>query len=136
MGNTYHNIIVKGPTQDHIAAYLDKQKQAAFVSPTLHDLTFVYGPDEVWSTLAENLSRAFHCPALFVSVYDSDVFEYALYDAGRRVDAYNSGPDYFDDEDWGDETEEAAPHQPEPEGGNAHLLCTALGVEHALCVPS
>ena len=98
MGNTYHNFIVKGPVQEQIATYLAAQKQAAFVSPTLRDLTFVYAPDDTWSTLAEQLSRTFACPTLFVSVYDSDIFEYDLYDAGRRVDTYNSAPDYFDEE--------------------------------------
>jgi len=133
LGNTYHNIAVKGPTQDHIVAHLDAQKQAAFVSPTLTDLTFVYGPDEEWSALAEDLSRTFQCPALFVSVYDGDVLQYILYAEGRPIDEYNSAPDYFDGEEWGGEgeAEETSSHQPEPAGGNAHLLCSTLGVGQA-----
>ncbi len=133
MGETHQNTVVKGPVQDHIVAHLDVRKQAAFVSPTLADFTVVYGPDEEWSSLAEDLSRTFQCPALFASVYDGDVFHYILYAEGRPIDEYSSAPDYFDGEEWGSEgaAEEISSHQPEPAGGNAHLLCAALGVEQA-----
>ena len=134
MGNTYHNITVKGPTHDEIVSYLDAQKQAAFVSPPLQDLTFVYSSDDVWTTLAEDLSRTFQCPALFTSVYDGDILQYTLYDEGHCIDEYDSAPDYFDGEDWGDEAEaeDTRPHQPEPAGGNAHLLCATFGVGQAV----
>lgn len=134
MANTYHNVILKGPAQDQIVAHLDGQKQAAFVSPTLDGLTFVYAPDEVWSAPAEDLSHAFHCLALFSSVYDSDVFEYILYDDGRRIDAYISAPDYGDGENWEDNrdaVEEPTP-QPTPASGDARLLCASFGVESAV----
>lgn len=135
MGNTYHNITVKGPTQIQIVTYLEAQGQAAFVSPTLADITFVYSPDASWSALAEDLSRTFHCPALFVSGYDNDVFQYTLHAAGRIIDEYDSAPDFFDNEVWWgteEEPEGVRSHQPEPAGGDAHLLCTTLDIEHAV----
>jgi hypothetical protein len=134
MGNTHNNIILKGPPQVQILAYLEQQKQGAFVSPTLDGLTFVYASDDGWAALAEDLSRTCRCIALFASVYDSDVLEYTLYDQGRQIDMYNSAPYYFDGERWmGDEPDaEAREHQPTPLGGNAHVLCTAFAVDHAI----
>jgi hypothetical protein len=95
--------------------------------PSLGDLTFVYAPDESWTALAEDLSRTLHCLALFVSVYDNDIFEYALYDEGRPIDQYNSAPDYWDGEEWPGHPAEGVKHQPEPSGGDAMLLCALFG---------
>jgi hypothetical protein len=82
VGNTYHNIVVKGPTRERIVTALTEQKHGGLLSATLDDLPFVYTPDAAWSAPAERLSRTFHCVALFAAVYDSDYFEYHLYDDG------------------------------------------------------
>lgn len=141
MGSTYNNILLKGPTQEQIVAYLQEQQQASFVSPTLHGLTFVY-PRDAREDLAAALSRAFHTLAFWALVYDSEVFEYALFDDGALLDAYTSDPRPWDDGD-DEEDEEGAddadmsgaePNSTpvEPAGGNAHVLSAAFGVEHAV----
>ena len=63
------------------------------------------------------------------------IFQYILYVNGRAIDEYNSAPDYFYQEPWWGTDEEpkgARSHQPEPAGGDAHLLCTTLDIGHAV----
>ncbi len=50
------------------------------------------------------------CPAIRLSIYDSDVFWYVLYDRGEVIDAYDSAPGYFN-----------SPGQA-PQGGNVERL--------------
>jgi hypothetical protein len=131
MGNTHNNIIMVGPSQDQIVAALQAREQGAFVSPTRNGITFVWATDDGWAPLAEDLSRTCGGLALFASVYDSDIFEYALYEEGRLIDKYNSAPDYFDGEGLEGDEPHAERYQPSPTGGNARVLCTAFAAEPA-----
>src|SRR5579875_1207564 len=133
MGSTYHNTIVKGPTQTQIVASVKDQQYAALVSPTRDDLTVVYTPATVWTASAEHLSRTFHCVALFSSVYDGDYFEYRLYEDGQLVDRYNDHTFSYDP--YGEPVFDAEGGYVEPEmwwgptGGDARRLCSAFGVD-------
>ncbi|HWE64713.1 MAG TPA: hypothetical protein VHB98_23610, partial [Chloroflexota bacterium] len=128
------NIVLKGSSQEQVVTYLEQHKQRAFVSPTRNELTFVYATDDAWNPLAEALSRTYGCAALFESVYDSDIFQYMLYEQGNLIDQYNSAPDYWDGEEWADpeSDEEVQDHQPEPVGGDARVLCAAFGAEQTI----
>lgn len=123
--NTYTNAILKGPQQEAIVAYLTEHKHPAFVSSTVNGFTFVYTPFDAWTSVAEELSRAFHCPALFAMGYDSDVFGYTLYEDGHVFDQYESAPDY-------DATGNGPEQSEGPKGGKADVLCTFFGVDHAV----
>lgn len=125
MGSTYTNTTVKGPRQNQVVAYLQEQRQTAIVTPTFDDLTFIYAPDRAWSTLAEQLSRAFHCPALFAFVYDSDIFRYTLFRGGEILDEYDSAPDSDATAEKGILSEAA------PTGGDARVLCRAFAADQA-----
>lgn len=132
MGNTYNNIILRGPSQERIVAALRERNQSAFVSPTRGGATFVWASDDGWAALAEDLSRTCGGLALFASVYDSDVFTYALYGGGELLDGYDSAPDYFDGEAWEGHEPYAERHQADPVGGDARILCRSFGAEHAV----
>ena len=125
MGVTYTNITLKGPSQDQVGDFLDRENIVAHVTPTEGDITVVYdqassdSDEAALTTLAGKLSRFLGCVALASSVYDSDIFQYHLYLSGGLASEYNSCPDC-----WDDETDEIAA----PAGGDAEKLCDALGV--------
>lgn len=141
LGSTYTNILLKGLAQEQVVTYLQQRQEASFVSPTIHGLTFVYAAHG-WQNLALDLSRVFHAPAFWASVYDSDVFKYALYADGILLDTYTSDPRPYDegneeeDEQSFDDTSmgkaELSSTAVEPEGGNAHVLCAIFGAERAV----
>jgi len=125
MGSFYGNMTFRGPQQAAVAAYLDREGWAAYVSPTVGQATVIYDAAEGDAALAAALSRAFTCPALVVRVHDSDVLQYELDDAGARTDAYDSWPGYFDvDED------DDAPVV--PSGGDPLRLCAAFAAAGAV----
>src|SRR5579885_624820 len=103
MGSFYTNITLKGPSQEQVAAYLCERRRDAYVSPTINGVTIVYDreADEqlpgVLDSVSADLSSTFHCPAWWTLLHDSDVFLYALYVDGVRIDEYNSAPSYFDE---------------------------------------
>jgi hypothetical protein len=124
MGNSYANITLTGPGQSEIARYLDTGRYVAWISPTLHERTAVFeeheaGEQEIFD-LAAGLSAHFHCPALAIVVYDSDILYSQLFENGVLTDIYNSHPSFMVNE----------PPRP-PEGGDAHRLCAAFGLPEA-----
>jgi len=129
MGFFYTNITLKGPAQEQVVSHLRAQRRAAYVSPTINGITVVYdreceGQHEaVLDTVTAGLSRALQCPALWALLHDDDVFVYALYNRGNRIDAYNSEPGYFGYD---------AEVPPLPSGGDARALCAAFGVDAAV----
>lgn len=128
MGNFYTNITLHGPDQDATVAFLNAQRRAAYVSPTVNGCTVVFDEacetqdTEILEALAAQLSQQFACPALAVLNHDDDVLWYKLYDAGQALDEYNSAPDYFGDEEEG----------PRGAGGDARKLCRAFKAEQNL----
>ncbi len=101
MGLFYTNITLTGPAQEQVVTYLRAQQRTAYTSPTINGITVVYDREcesqdqTILNTVTAGLSHALHCPALWALLHDDDVFMYALYEHGTRVDAYNSEPGYF-----------------------------------------
>jgi hypothetical protein len=125
MGSFSGNVTLRGPQQVAVAAYLDREGRAAYVSPTVGQAAVVYDVAEGDAALAAALSRVFTCPALVVRVHDSDILQYELYDAGARTDADDSWPGYFDED-----ADDDAPVV--PSGGDPLRLCAAFPAAGAL----
>lgn len=100
--------------------------RSAFVTPTTNGATVVYDwqcdsmEEAVLSGLARKLSAQFHCPSWSVGIADDDVLWYELYVDGRRVDKYDSTPDW-------DRFTGAS-----PTGGDAAALCQAFAAPQAV----
>lgn len=126
MGFFYTSITLKGPTQEHVIAYLRERGRDAYVSPTMQGVTVVYdhaceGQDtDLIQAMTGDLSGAFDCPALAALLHDDDVFMYWLFRSGRLADEYNSEPAYWDDS-----------RPSEPSGGDPRAICAAFGAERA-----
>jgi len=121
MGNTYHNIVLRGAEQAAVIAAVERLRQAAFVTPIIEGHIVVYPEAYQGIWLAARLSRELHGPAFSVAVYDDDVLVYDLFADGVQTDHYDSNPGF------------GTGRQLPPEGGNAELLCAAFGIspEHA-----
>jgi len=63
---------------------------------TVYDELAEMQDEEVIDALAQALSEATGDVAVGVLLHDSDVLMLRRFDAGRRIDVYNSAPDYFD----------------------------------------
>lgn len=129
MGAFYANITIKGASQKQIVDFLTTENRDAWATPTVNDVAVVYDSEltrgcdaNVLVPLTKTFSQALDCVALGVSLYDSDIFRYALYQSGQRVDRYHSAPGY-----WYDGSENLP-----PEGGNAFNLCAAFGIVSAV----
>lgn len=116
MGNTYHNIILRGVEQAAVLAVIEELRQAAFVTPSVEGYIVVYPEayNGIW--LAARLSRELRCPAFSAAVYDDDVFAYDLFVAGVQTDHYNSNPGF------------GSGRQLPPEGGDGEQLCAAFEI--------
>ena len=115
MGLLYTNVIMKGPTQEAIATYLEDHGRSGLVSLTIQEITVVY--DMAQGSAA--LSTRFKCPVLLLGIHDDDILVYRLYIRGDIADSYESYPGYFTGEDL------------PPRGGDARKLCRAFRVEGA-----
>lgn len=121
MSRFYANLTVQGPEQADVATYLTAAARVAYVSPTIKACTVIYHEDlGEQEDLTAAVSRHFHCPALLVMAYNDTILLYQLYADGERTDSYVSSP--HEELDLGGE---AAPE------GNAEVLCSAFGMEHA-----
>jgi hypothetical protein len=141
MGSFYTNITLRTTDIEAVAAALRDGRRTALIAPPDRGCTVVYDRAseeqdiEALQALAMQLSRACACPALAVLNHDDDLFLYSLYDGGKLVDEYNSGPGYFADEGDGGDTG--------PSGGDAGRLARtfqaldrAATVERILRAPS
>ena len=118
MTDFYANIVVQGPAQVDVLAYLNERRQVAYVSAAVQGATVVFHEDlATQEDLAAGLSGRFQCPALLAMVYGGTVLLYHLYVNGEQVDAYVSSPHE------GLELDGPAP------AGNAETLCAAFGME-------
>jgi len=124
MGNFYTNTTLKGPDRHSIVRAIDRMRRAAAVTPSQADLTVVFDreserQDGSAYPFVERLTRELDCLALYVTNHDDSVLYYRLYGSGEIIDQYDSCPNYFE----GDPVP--------PEGGDAQVLCDALGVPAA-----
>lgn len=126
MGASYTNILLKGPSQEVVVAFMNAKKRHSYVSPALNGCVVVFDEvceqedPQVIAGLARELSRQFKCPAWAVLDHDDDVLNYWLFQNGEPADQYDSTPWYWDD---------TLPH--EPKGGNAQKLAAALSAPTA-----
>jgi hypothetical protein len=150
MGTKYDSLAFRGPTQEQVASAVAGASSHGYISPTISGLTVAY-PEQLLSDfgyrkMCPKLSRKLGCPALAAGVFDDDVFYYALYDAGKLVDEYNSYPDFGRSSRIGGlefarlvfvsfvlrrEPSRRPIEQTEPmppSGGNAELLCRLFGM--------
>lgn len=120
MGSSYSNITLHGPARDAIIKALEARGRLAFVGPDTGGFVVVFDeavdvdPDQS-AHLAAELSAALNGLALAATVYDDDIFLYALARDGQVVDMYTSAPGYGE---GGVEP---------PAGGDAAVLSAAFG---------
>lgn len=107
MGSTYTNIQVKTRDFDGVARCLqDRVVLPVYISrPCDKGWVSVYpritdnqDPDAL-KAICEMLSKEFETGVFGISVHDSNLFCYVLYENGKLSDDYESDPGYFDGED-------------------------------------
>jgi hypothetical protein len=127
MGWSYDHVTVYGSEQHSIEAFLRRTHRRAIVSPTVAGYTVVYA-HHGYRQFGHDPSTFFSCPALRVSVHDSDAMHSSLFAAGTPVDVYDSSPGYFGTDDHGGATDVSGNEDGEtPIGGDAARLCRLLG---------
>ena len=125
MGNFYVNHTIKGASRELVADAMSGR--SAYVSPASKGCVVVFDEQsdsqdsDVIHELGAMLSRKLKSVVLAVLNHDDDVLWYELYDAGKMIDEYSSSPDYF----------EGGEDMAGPTGGNAAVLCKALGSANA-----
>ncbi len=93
MANSYANITVQGPDTADVVAFLNAQRQIAYVSPAPKRCTVVFHEDyAAQEQIASELSAHFQCPALLAMVFRGTILLYHLYFKGSQIDAYVSQP--------------------------------------------
>jgi hypothetical protein len=96
VGNFYTNITTVGPSQDELLPYLRELRRAAYVSPTIQEVTVIYDREcdkqrvEDLHQLSAALTERFDCKAAAALVHDDDVLFFAAYDRGELVTEYES----------------------------------------------
>lgn len=114
----YANIVVHGPEQSDVLAYVNERRQVAYVSGAVRGSTVVFHEDfAAQEDLSAGLSGRFQCPALLAMVFGGTVLLYHLYVNGAQADAYVSSPHE------GLELDGPALE------GDAETLCAAFGME-------
>jgi hypothetical protein len=135
MGSFYTNVTLRVADRSRVKLDVNSHGLTAFVSRPENGAVVVFerSAEEqdpaVLERLAGDLSGRLGCAALAVLNHDDSVLMYSLFEAGRRVDAYNSAPDYFDegaDLDRGGQPERLAQAFGVPE--RAPQLAAILGV--------
>jgi hypothetical protein len=136
VGGFYVNFAVKGADPRQVADDLERAGRCALVTPLHHGYVVVYDKaadsqaTKAILTVGRLLSSEAGHPVLAVANHDNDVLCYWLFEGGEMVDAYNSNPEYFE-EDGGAPTRQSR---------DAEKLCTLLeagadvaAVEAILC---
>jgi hypothetical protein len=101
MGSFISNLHVRGPSRDQVVAALQAFKAPLSYIGTASGWVDVFPKDQendplpLWQLLA-NLSHTLDCSGIAFTIYDSDIFWYALYDRGEAIDRYDSAPGYFE----------------------------------------
>ena len=89
MGNFYMNISIQGAPRNAVKDYLTQKQIDAFISQE-HDFWTVIFPIENGDPeqLGMKISEKLGCVTMSCSVYDDDIFRYALFRSGREIDRY------------------------------------------------
>ena len=96
-GCVYTRGVDAGTVRDALLGICRKRPCNVLLAPEIRGWIAIYphhgGQDE---SMAKDLARRLKtAEILYVTVHDSDIFAYHYYRDGRRVDQYNSWPDYF-----------------------------------------
>ena len=96
-GCVYTRGVDAGTVRDALLEICRKRPCNVLLAPEIRGWIAIYphhgGQDE---SIAKDLARRLKtAEILYVTVHDSDIFAYHYYRNGRRVDQYNSWPDYF-----------------------------------------
>src|SRR5262245_56782148 len=99
MGGFYGSIQVRGEDRETVRTALGALSRKGWkflLGPALIGWIGVY-PDDSGQDLgvARSLARRLRGEVLGMLVHDDDVFAYEYYRDGKRVDRFNSKPDYF-----------------------------------------
>jgi hypothetical protein len=102
MGGFYGSVQIRGEDRDAVRAALEqlaRKKRRFLLGPAIGGWIGVY-PDGSGQDLgvARALARRLPGELIAMLVHDDDIFAYEYYRDGRRVDQYNSIPDYFGEE--------------------------------------
>jgi hypothetical protein len=100
MGGFYGSVHVRSSDQTAVKAALQpiavKQKARFLLGPVVNGWISIYphnnGQDE---RLAKVIARRIQGECIYVVVHDDDIFAYDYFQDGKRIDSYNSRPDYF-----------------------------------------
>jgi hypothetical protein len=121
LGSFYTSHTVRGPSQAQLLEWL--RGRPAYVSECERGQVVVLDAAceeqdlEVLANFASRLSKEFCSPVLAVMNHDDDILYFELYEDGKKIDAYDSSPGYFDVDSESDA----------PTGGDAALLCRTFG---------
>jgi WD40 repeat protein len=102
MGAFYGSVQVRGEDRESVRAALEelarKKRRKFLLGPALDGWIGVY-PDGNGQDLrvVGELARRLPGELVAVLVHDDDIFAYEYYRDGKRVDRYNSVPDYFEE---------------------------------------
>jgi hypothetical protein len=99
MGGFYGSVQIRGEDRESVRSALEplaKKKRRFLLGPPLDGWIGVY-PDGAGQDfgVARDLARRLKGELIAMLVHDDDVFAYEYYRDGRRIDQYNSIPDYF-----------------------------------------
>jgi hypothetical protein len=100
MGGFYGSVHVRSNDQTAVKAALQaiavKQEARFLLGPVVNGWVSIYpnhsGQDE---RLAKVIARGIQGECIYVVVHDDDIFAYDYFQDGKRIDSYNSRPDYF-----------------------------------------
>ena len=101
MGFSASAIDVRGVSANDVAdALRGLVQERALVSPgsagwiTVYDATAELALDE-GKLLSSRISKKLKTVVVLLDLYDEAVTRYAVFDAGKKIDEFNSCPDYF-----------------------------------------
>lgn len=99
MGAFYDSVQIHSDDREAVRTLLEelapKKKRRFLLGPALNGWIGVY--PNVDAAAARDLARRLRVELLALNVHDDDIFSYEYYRDGKRVDRYNSAPDYFEE---------------------------------------
>lgn len=99
MGAFYDSVQIHSDDREAVRTLLEelarKKKRRFLLGPALNGWIGVYPNGDV--AAVRDLARRLRVELLALNVHDDDIFSYEYYLDGKRVDRYNSAPDYFEE---------------------------------------
>jgi hypothetical protein len=99
MGAFYDSVQIHSDDHEAVRTALEelarKKKRRFLLGPVLNGWIGVYPNSDI--AAARDLARRLRVELVALNVHDDDIFSYEYYRDGKRVDQYNSAPDYFEE---------------------------------------